>query len=98
MRRERKLFAHVVMIVTVVLSLHALESLAQTQPVAKTSVAKPETIQPDWGEEKQGVRVALNLDKLTFDLGEDVAAHISAQVVSASQPVYGEPFRARPAF
>lgn len=44
------------------------------------------------------MRVNLTLDKTRFQLGEDIAAHIAAQVVDASEPVFGEPFLSGGAF
>lgn len=58
-------------------------------------VADAASIPRAWGPTQQGVRVDLTLDKTKFQLGEDIAAHIAAQVVDAKEPVYGEPFRHR---
>src|SRR5579863_2248509 len=51
-----------------------------------------------WGPTKGGVRVSLSLDKLKYAVGEDIPLHITAQVVSAVRPVYGEPDRPSGAF
>jgi hypothetical protein len=50
------------------------------------------------GPVKDGVRVSLSLDKLTYAVGEDIPLHIATQVVSANHPVYGEPDRPSGAF
>ncbi len=58
----------------------------------------PADLARTWGETMQGVRVNLTLDKTHFQLGEDIAAHIAAQVVEAHEPVYGEPYVRQGAF
>ena len=55
-------------------------------------IADAAEIPRTWGVPQQGVRVDLTLDKTRFQLGDDIAAHIAAQVVEAQEPVYGEPF------
>jgi hypothetical protein len=52
----------------------------------------------NWGDEQSGVRVGVSADKLTYELGEDILIHVFLENVSDSQPVYGEPFRPRPAY
>jgi hypothetical protein len=61
-------------------------------------IADAAVVERLWGKEEKGVRVDLTLDKLNFQLGEDIALHIAAEVLSAEKPVYGEPFRRRGAF
>ena len=61
-------------------------------------IADAAEIPRTWGVTQQGVRVDLTLDKTRFQLGEDIAAHIAAQVVDAKEPVYGEPFLREGAF
>jgi hypothetical protein len=52
----------------------------------------------EWRVPESGLRVAVRLDKRKFDIGEDVAVHIAVENVSATVPVFGEPFVAQPAF
>ncbi len=61
-------------------------------------IADAATIPRTWGVTQQGVRVDLTLDKTQFRLGEDIVAHIAAQVVGAKEPVYGQPYLAGGAF
>jgi hypothetical protein len=64
--------------------LHFLRS----KPLAVV-IADAATIARKWGVAQQGVRVDLTLDKTQFCLGEDIAAHIAAQIVEAKEPVVG---------
>ena len=45
----------------------------------------------NWGKTREGVRVSLSLDKLTYSLGEGIPLHIAAEVVSATHPAFGAP-------
>jgi TPR repeat protein len=62
------------------------------------SFKDPAEMPRTWGPVKQGVHVALSLDKLTYAVGEDIPLHIAAQVVSSDQPVFAEPDVRRGAF
>jgi hypothetical protein len=55
-------------------------------------------IKRTWGPVQAGVRADLTVDRLNYPIGEDVVLHIAVENVSGTQPVYGEPFRPRPAF
>jgi len=62
------------------------------------SAQNPPRTAENWGPAKQGVRVALSLDKLTYAVGEPIPLHIAAQVLSAERPLYGVPDRKSGAF
>jgi len=51
----------------------------------------PADLQRAWGPAKEGVQASLMIDKLTYEIGEDIPLHIAAQVVSPEHSVYGEP-------
>jgi TPR repeat protein len=48
--------------------------------------ADPAELPRTWGPVKEGVHVALTLDKLIYDVGEDIPLHIAAQVVQTENP------------
>jgi hypothetical protein len=66
----------------------AVSALAQSSPPAAKN----------WGPTRHGVRVSLSLDKLKFEVGEEIPLHIAAQVVSAKRPVYAVPDKFSGAF
>jgi TPR repeat protein len=71
--------------------------LVESNPIT-VSFKDPAEMPRTWGPMKQGVHVALSLDKLTYSVGEDIPLHIAAQVVSSDEPVFGEPDVRRGAF
>src|SRR5579883_2734020 len=52
----------------------------------------------NWGDEQSGVRDGVTTDKSTYELGKDIVIHVFLENVSASQPVFSEPFRRRPLY
>jgi hypothetical protein len=64
-------------------------------PESPSSQAQVQELKENWGPITEGVRVGLSVDKLTYSVGQDVTLHIVVENVSATQPVYGEPFRPR---
>ena len=61
--------------------LHRSNTLAIT-------VLTPETLVRNWGSRVSGVAVALNLDRKTYVLGEDIPLHIALENFSATTPVH----------
>jgi hypothetical protein len=79
--------------------MNTLHALLVVTTISLTASAQSLPATPNnWGPTKDGVRVSLSLDKLTYAVGEDIPLHIAAQVVSAKRPVYGEPDRLTGAF
>lgn len=58
-------------------------------------VIDPTTAPRRWGAPERGLRVDLTVDKSTFGLGEDIPLHIAAEVLSAANPLFGEPYLRR---
>jgi len=75
-----------------------VEEVVPPASLASLKVADGTKIKRTWGRIKKGVRADLTVDKLTYAVGEDVPLHIALENVSAAQPVFGEPYRLRPAF
>lgn len=79
--------------------MKTLHALLVVTTISLSASAQSLASAPDnWGPTKDGVRVSLSLDKLTYAVDEDIPLHIAAQVVSAERPVYGEPDRPSGAF
>jgi hypothetical protein len=79
--------------------MKAFNALLIASSVGLTAPAQsPHPTPSNWGPTKDGVRIALSLDKQTYTVGEDVPLHIATQIVSATRPVYGEPDRPSGAF
>jgi len=70
------------------LSLSAQQNVAVNQTTATIN----------WGDEQNGVRIGISSDKPNYQLGEDILIHVLLENVTASRPVFGEPFRPRPAY
>ena len=60
--------------------------LAQSPPV-EYRVADPAKIVRTWGPEVKGLALDVTLDKTTFAVGEDVAAHVAFRNISAAEPM-----------
>jgi len=71
---------------------------AAQAPQSQLSQAQVQEPAQNWGPIVKGVRAGLSIDKTTYRVGEDVPLHIVFENVSAADPIYGEPYRARPAF